>query len=59
MSKTEKHSEKGISMSDCGFCGLPLADQFGIPAIVWGVDVCEACIELAEICWEPDSVVSF
>jgi hypothetical protein len=56
MSKTVRHSEKGINMSDCGFCGLPLRDQFGVPAIVWEVLVCEACIELAEICWEPETV---
>lgn len=43
-------------MSDCGFCGLPLADQFGTSEVVWGVTVCEACIELAQICWEPETV---
>lgn len=40
-------------MSDCGWCGLPLADQFGTSKVVWGVEVCEYCIELAEMCWEP------
>lgn len=56
MSNTVSHSEKGINMSDCGFCGLPLREQFGSSEIVWGVEVCEACIELAEICWEPETV---
>ena len=43
---------------DCGFCGLPLSDQFGDSAIVWGMEVCEACIELAEIAWEPDEILA-
>ena len=41
---------------DCGFCGLPLADQFGQSAVVYGTEVCESCVELAEMCWEPETV---
>lgn len=47
---------KDVTMSDCGFCGLPLREQFGSPAVVYGVEVCEACIDLASICWEPETV---
>jgi len=43
-------------MSDCGFCGLPLSDQYGTSEIVCEVEVCEACIELAQMCWESETV---